>query len=94
MRYIKQKEIFIISIIYIFISVYLQFNNIQLYNLINPIFYILLSTYIVYQIKDSYLRVKNNKYFELKILSLVVIYLIIFFSLGFFCWIFQKPIFS
>lgn len=91
MRYIKQKEIFIISIIYIFISVYLQFNNIQLYNLINPIFYILLSTYIVYQIKDSYLRVKNNKYFELKILSLVVIYLIIFFSLGFFVGFSKSP---
>ena len=84
MRYIKQKEIFIISIIYILISVYLQFNNLQLFNIINPIFYILFSIYIIYTMNDSYIRVKSNKNFELKMLSLVILYLIIFFFLGFF----------
>lgn len=84
MKIIKDKQLFIILIIYIFITLYCEINYAKIYNnVINPIFWLGILIYLFWNINKNYIRFHINKkhFIYMSIISLA--HIIFYFYLGF-----------
>ena len=92
MRSIKQKPLLITTFIYLIITIFLYIYNVRLYaNIINPLFYILIIIYIGSILKNTYVRFKENKYYNFQMFIITLIYLIVFFYIGFIIGFAKSP---
>lgn len=92
MRYIKQKDIIIILIIYLIIQIIFQINNVTLLTeIIKPIFWLIFLGYLIYKNYKFYHRLPNNKSYTIKMLIVTTIYFIIYFYLGFILGFTESP---
>lgn len=84
MRYFKNKKILIILIVYLIINLFLQGSaHLYFYNYINPIFWSCFLFYLIYYLKDNYVRETLNKK-QLLFISLFSLgYALFYFYVGF-----------
>ena len=60
---IKEKKLLILIISYLIITILLSFNYYHLYiNTINPLFFLIIIFYSIYELKKSYIRFKDSYY--------------------------------
>ncbi len=92
MKYLRDKNILIILIIYILITINLTINNLPLYtNVINPIFWGCMLVYLIWKIKKDYIRFNSNKkYFKFMII-ISFIHIVIYFYMGFIIGFSKSP---
>ena len=84
MRYLKQKELIFVTIIYFLISVFLMLFNSKLYNnYINPLFFLALTAFLYIKTGDKHGRFKNKTSSYFKMFIVAVIYLIVQVYMGF-----------
>ncbi len=81
---IKEKKLLILIISYLIITILLSFNYYHLYiNTINPLFFLIIIFYSIYELKKSYIRFKDSNNYNFKMFIIVIIYLVFLFNLGF-----------
>ena len=84
MKRIKGKEILLILIIYLIISFILQLKANDLYiKIVNPAFWLFCGVYYYRENKEIYIRFSHKNIFIKKLLLWMLIYLIVFFDIGF-----------
>ena len=88
MRYLKNRNLLLVIIIYVFITTNLIILNSRIYtNFINPLFWGGIIIYLIINRKKNYIRFdKNKKYFKYMVIITcihVIIYLYLGFILGF-----------
>ena len=84
MRYLKNKNLLIIIIAYIFIEIALSLKYYSLYiNIINPIFWGLMLAYLIYEIKRNYIRFNTNRKYYKYIIIITLLHIGVYFYLGY-----------
>ncbi len=84
MRYFKNKELLIIITLYLFSSFFLlKYDEIFYTNIINPIFWIGILIYSIYDMKNTHIRFKVNKKYFIYMIIIAFIHIFIYFYLGF-----------
>lgn len=83
-RYIKNKELLVIIIAYIFITMNLIIDDVIFYtNVINPLFWTFILVYLIWDMKKGYIRFcRNKRYFKYMII-ISFIHTIVYFYMGF-----------
>ena len=84
MRYTKNLDIIIISIILLISKLFFQLINSTFYNKIEYIIYLIFIIYILIQLKKEHIRLGRTKYIQINMLLFTIAYLIIYYVLGFF----------
>ncbi len=92
MRYVKNKDLLAIITIYIFITIILMINRYQLYaNIINPLFWLFILAYMIFNLKKNYVRFPTNKRYFIYMIVISCIHVLFFFYLGFIFGFFKSP---
>lgn len=92
MRYVKNKELIIIIIVYVLITINFSINHVVLYtNLINPIFWLCILIYSIRDMKNYYIRFSNNKKYFIYTIIIVCIHVVAFFYIGFILGFVKSP---
>ncbi len=82
MRYLKNKNIIIILVVYIFAEIILQVKNYSLYININPIFWGIILAYLIYEIKRNYIRFNTDRKHYKYIIIIIVLHVLAYIYLG------------
>ena len=82
MRYLKNKNIIIILVVYIFVEIILQVKNYSLYININPIFWGIVLAYLTYEIKRNYIRFNTDRKHYKYIIIIIVLHVLAYLYLG------------
>ncbi len=81
---IKNKYFFSILIIYLILTITLNIINNNLYiNIINPIFWTFMLIITTIYLKKNYIRINTNKKYLLNLITITIIFLLLYFYLGF-----------
>ncbi len=92
MKNLKNKNLIIIIIVYIFITMYLINKDYILYkNIINPMFYGGMLLYIIWDSKNNYIRFTTNRRYLKYMIIISCVHVLIYFYLGFFLGFFKSP---
>ncbi len=84
MRYIKNKELFVIIIAYVFITMNLIIDDATFYtNIINPLFWLSILAYLIWDMKKGYIRFCKNKRYFIYMIIISCVHIIIYFYMGF-----------
>lgn len=84
MNYIKCKNILVIITLYTLATIFLIINNNTIYtNIINPIFWSIIIIYLLWYMKEYYIRSSGNRKYLLYIVIISCIHVIVYFYLGF-----------
>ena len=84
MRYIKRKRVIILLLIYLAVTIFMLLkNNIIYSNIVNPAFWTILTIALAIAYQNNHGRFPKKKYYNGKMIIITIIYLILFFYLGF-----------
>ncbi len=84
MRHLKDKELLIIIIIYVFITIKISIQNVSFYiNVLNTLFWAIIVTYLTFDIKKGYIRFFKNKQYYIYMIIILILQMIITFNIGF-----------
>ena len=79
----KNIKLLVILIIYIFVDIYLSINNATIFtNVINPIFFSVITCYCILNIKKIYIRTSDNRENLFFMHLFLLIHIIMFFYTG------------
>lgn len=92
MNYLKGKGILLTITIYTFATIFLITGNNMIYtNIINPIFWSFITMYLLFYMKNCYIRISGNRKYLLYIFIISCIEVIVYFYLGFFFGFSKNP---
>ena len=92
MRYVKNTNLLLIIIIYIFITIKLIIENSVFYiNVVNPIFWSAILVYIICDIKKGYIRISKNNLYYIYMIIISILQIIVTFYIGFFKGFVKSP---
>ena len=84
MHYLNGKNILLIITLYTFATIFLVVNNNIIYtDIINPLFWIFIIIYLLWYMKNCYIRISGNRKYLLYIIIISCIHVIVYFYLGF-----------
>ena len=87
----KNKNILLIIIFYLCIVIILNITNYIFYNAVNTLFWILMLIYLIWDIKNSYIRFKNNIKYITYMIIISAIHIIIYLYTGFLLGFSKSP---
>lgn len=91
-RYVKCKSLLIIIAVYIFITISCIIQNSSFYvNIINPLFWVIILIYMIWNMKKEYVRFYKNKIYCIYMFIISVLKIIMFFYLGFILGFVKSP---
>ncbi len=92
MKYIRNRGLLIIIFAYIFITIVLiNENNIIYTNVVNPIFWGCILTYIMLYMKKCYIRFNKNRRYFIYMVVISCIHVILYFYVGFIFGFLKSP---
>ena len=92
MRYFKNKELLIAITIYLFISFFLlKYDDVFYTNIINPLFWVCILVYSIYDMKNTHIRFTTNKKSFIYMTIIIFVKICIYFYLGFILGFAKNP---
>ena len=86
------KELLVIFIVYLLITVFLLITDAVFYtNIINPIFWICIIVYLIWNIRKNYIRFSRNKRYFIYMIIISYIHIMVYFYLGFILGFSKSP---
>ena len=86
------KELLVIFIVYLLITVFLLITDAVFYtNIINPIFWICIIVYLIWNIRKNYVRFSRNKRYFIYMIIISYIHIMVYFYLGFILGFSKSP---
>ena len=83
MKKIKNLDLVILAILYVFARIAIQFTNNKIFGTINIIVWLALLVYLLIANKNTHKRIGNTKFYLKSIALAIVAYLLAFFIMGF-----------
>ena len=84
MRKLKERRLLEIIIIYLVLTIYLSVKNVVIYkNIINPIFWGIIFIFLIWKIKNGFIRIKIRKKYYIYIIVILCFNIISYLYLGF-----------
>lgn len=84
MRKLKERRLLEIIIIYLVVTIYLSVKNVVIYkNIINPIFWGIIFIFLIWKIRNGFVRIKIRKKYYIYIIVILCFNIISYLYLGF-----------
>ena len=95
MKYLKNKGVLLVLLIYLVFTIIVSVKNIEIYtNIINPIFWFTMLIYSIIYIRNNYIRFCVNKKYSVYMIIISLLYFIFYYYLGFVFGFARNPYFS
>lgn len=89
--FFKKYYLNIILFLYLIFTIIIQNIDIKIYKIINPLFWIVFSIYIIFFSRKKYFRFYKKKFYIEKISILTLIHIVLIYCLGFFVGFGKNP---